>query len=84
MFPDRVGRVLFDGVQDPITHANLPSHLYWAHTVESVDETFQGFAQGCAMAGPYGCPVATDTSTGSGIVNWTRTLSEVRAFIDNY
>lgn len=29
------------------------------------------------MAGPYGCPISTSTSTGSGIVNWTRTLSEL-------
>ena len=83
VFPDRVGRIILDGVQDPVIHANRPSHLHWAHTVESVDEAFQGFAQGCAMAGPYGCSIATDTSTGPGIVDWTRTLVEVREIAVN-
>lgn len=64
-----------------MTHANQPSHLYWGHRVESVDETFQGFAQGCAMAGPSGCPLATNTSTGSGIIDWTTQLLGVCAFL---
>ncbi|KAF9648255.1 hypothetical protein BDM02DRAFT_3115743 [Thelephora ganbajun] len=74
MFPNRVGRIILDGMEDPVTHASKPSHLYWGHRVESVDETFQGFAQGCALAGPHGCPLATSTSTGSGIVEWTKSL----------
>lgn len=69
-----------DGVEDPITHANQPSHLYWGHRVESVDETFQGFVQGCAMAGPRGCAVATSTSTAQGLLDWTRDLLGVCAF----
>jgi hypothetical protein len=63
-----------------VTHANQPSHLYWGHRVESVDETFQGFTQGCALAGPHGCPLATSTSTSSGILDWTIQLLEVCAF----
>ena len=77
MFPDRVGRVIMDGVEDPISHASIPSHFAWAHTVESVDAVFEGFAQDCALAGPSGCPISTDTSTGPGIVEWTRDLVEV-------
>ena len=79
MFPTRVGRVILDGMEDPVTHASKPSHLYWAHRVESVDETYQGFAQGCALAGTYGCPIATDTATGPGIIDWTKDLLAVRA-----
>ena len=66
-----------DGMQDPLTHASEPTHLYWARLLESVDETFQGFAQGCALAGPYGCPLATNTSTGPGIIEWTKDLLAV-------
>lgn len=70
-----------DGVEDPLTHASKPSDLYWGHRVESVDETFQGFTQGCALAGSYGCPLATDTSTGSGIIEWTKNLLAVRTSV---
>ena len=66
-----------DGMEDPVTHASKPSHLYWARRVESVDETFQGFAQGCALAHSHGCPLATDTSTGPGIIEWTKSLLRV-------
>ena len=81
VFPDRVGRVILDGVEDPITHASKPSYLYWAHRVESVDETFQGFTQGCALAGSYGCPLATNSSTGPGIIEWTKSLLAVCTFV---
>ena len=77
MFPNRVGRVILDGVQDPLSHASIPSHFAWAHSVGSVDATFEGFAQDCALAGPSGCPISTNTSTGPGIVEWTRDLVEV-------
>ena len=77
MFPDRIGRVILDGVEDPLTHASEPSHLYWARRVESVDETFQGFAQGCALSGSYGCPISTNSSTGQGIIDWTINLLAV-------
>jgi len=83
VFPNRVGRIVLDGMEDPLTHASEPSHLYWARRVESVDETFQGFAQGCALAGPYGCPLATNTSTGPGIVEWTKDLLAVRLSVDH-
>jgi len=74
VYPTRVGRVVLDGMEDPVTHASKASHLYWAHRVESVDETYEGFAQGCALAGTYGCPIATDTATGPGIIEWTKEL----------
>ena len=77
VFPDRIGRVILDGVQDPVVHASMPSHLSWAHLTESIDETFQGFAHGCALAGPWGCPLATKTSTGPNIIEWTKNLLEV-------
>lgn len=81
MFPNRVGRVILDGVEDPLTHASEPSHLYWARRVESVDETFQGFTQGCALARSSGCRLATDTSTGPGIIEWTKNLLAVHMFV---
>jgi len=81
VFPNRVGKIVLDGMEDPLTHASEPSHLYWARRIESADEAFQGFAQGCALAGPYGCPLATNTSTGPGIIEWTKDLLVVRTFV---
>jgi len=81
VFPNRVGKVILDGMEDPLTHASEPSHLYWARRVESVDETFQEFARGCALAVPYGCFLATDTATGQSIIEWTQNLLAVRTFI---
>ena len=77
VFPDRVGRIILDGMQNPVIRTSVPSHLSWAHLIESTDETFQGFAYGCALAGPHGCPLATNTSTGPGIIEWTKDLLEV-------
>jgi hypothetical protein len=83
VFPNRVGRIILDGMVDPLTHASKPSHLSWAGRLESVDETFQGFAQGCALAGSYGCPLATNTSTGPGIIEWTKDLLAVCVSVDH-
>ncbi|KAG9118282.1 hypothetical protein FRC07_007277 [Ceratobasidium sp. 392] len=63
MFPERVGRVVIDGVIDPVYWANLPAHKFWAVSVESTDDTFTGFVQACAAAGPGSCVFATKNST---------------------
>ncbi|QRV81714.1 Abhydrolase domain-containing protein [Ceratobasidium sp. AG-Ba] len=53
MFPDRVGRVIIDGVVDP----------FWAVSIESTDEAYNGFLQACIAAGPGSCALATKNST---------------------
>ncbi|KAG9122808.1 hypothetical protein FRC07_000644 [Ceratobasidium sp. 392] len=63
MFPDRVGRVIIDGVVDPVYWANRPPHEFWARTTESADEALDGFAQACALAGPNNCAIASQNST---------------------
>ncbi|CAE6461451.1 unnamed protein product [Rhizoctonia solani] len=62
MFPDRVGRVVLDGVVDPERWANNPSYQKWAVKPESTDEAFTGFVTACAAAGPSGCALATEGS----------------------
>ncbi|KAH7341643.1 TAP-like protein-domain-containing protein [Rhizoctonia solani] len=62
MFPDRVGRVVLDGVVDPERWANNPSYQKWAVKPESTDEAFTGFVTACAAAGPSGCALATKDS----------------------
>ncbi|KEP51999.1 putative hydrolase [Rhizoctonia solani 123E] len=62
MFPERVGRVVLDGVVDPVYWANLPPHKLWGVGLESTDEAFNGFVTACAAAGPSGCALATKDS----------------------
>ncbi|KAG9105175.1 hypothetical protein FRC07_009539 [Ceratobasidium sp. 392] len=74
MFPDRVGRVVLDGVVDPVYWANKPAHEMWGIMPESTDEAFTGFVSACAAAGPTGCAIATENSTADSIRQWTRDL----------
>ncbi|KAG8717827.1 hypothetical protein FRC08_006556 [Ceratobasidium sp. 394] len=53
MLPDRVGRVVLDGVSDPLYWANKPPHE--AVNVESTDEALTGFVSACVAAGPGNC-----------------------------
>ncbi|CAE6457439.1 unnamed protein product [Rhizoctonia solani] len=62
MFPERVGRVVLDGVVDPELWANKPSHQKWAIEPESADQAFNGFLQECAAAGSPRCAIASSDS----------------------
>ncbi|CAE6465868.1 unnamed protein product [Rhizoctonia solani] len=62
MFPERVGRVVLDGVVDPERWANNPSYRKWDVKPESTDEAFTGFVTACAAAGPSGCAIASKDS----------------------
>ncbi|KAH7344213.1 Alpha/Beta hydrolase protein [Rhizoctonia solani] len=67
MFPDRVGRVVLDGVVDPVVWANKPTHEMLWIIPESTDEAFTGFCDACAAAGPSGCALAAKGDTGASI-----------------
>ncbi|KAG8707348.1 hypothetical protein FRC09_001879 [Ceratobasidium sp. 395] len=58
MFPEYVGRVILDGVVDPVFWANKPAHEIWAINVESTDKGLAGFIGACDKAGPKGCAFA--------------------------
>ncbi|KAI0709118.1 hypothetical protein C8Q76DRAFT_742305 [Earliella scabrosa] len=62
MFPDRVGRVVVDGVLDPVSFATLelPSGDWATQQYESADANYKGFITGCALAGPEGCAIASE------------------------
>ncbi|CAE6451043.1 unnamed protein product [Rhizoctonia solani] len=74
MFPDRVGRIVIDGVVDPVNWANRPAHEHMEVSLESSDEAFDGFAAACAQAGPSKCAIAAQNSTTASISQWTRDL----------
>ncbi|RPD70243.1 hypothetical protein L226DRAFT_514780 [Lentinus tigrinus ALCF2SS1-7] len=61
MFPERVGRVLLDGVLDPVFYATQELATHWAsHQLVSADTIYKGLITGCALAGPAGCAVASE------------------------
>ncbi|CAE6465220.1 unnamed protein product [Rhizoctonia solani] len=74
MFPDRVGRVVLDGVVDPEYWANRPAHEMWRIKPESTDEAFTGFASACAAAGPSGCALAAKGATPDSIRQLVRNM----------
>ncbi|KAG8702411.1 hypothetical protein FRC09_004743 [Ceratobasidium sp. 395] len=81
MFPNRVGRVVLDGVVDPIYWANRPPHeascVIWAINVESADEALTGFIQTCAIAGPGNCAIAVSGSTPVSLREWVQQLIDL-------
>ncbi|CAE6342436.1 unnamed protein product [Rhizoctonia solani] len=77
MFPDRVGRVVLDGVVDPKDWANRPAHQWLGNAVLSSDDTFDAFAEECARAGPSECVIAGENATAASIRQWTYDLMDV-------
>ncbi|RPD53038.1 alpha/beta-hydrolase [Lentinus tigrinus ALCF2SS1-6] len=59
MFPDRVGRVILDGVVDATRVATTQSYKLWRDQVSSAEDVYSAFANACAMAGPTGCNLTT-------------------------
>nr|VWP01715.1 Guanine nucleotide-binding protein alpha-4 subunit [Ganoderma boninense] len=59
MFPDRVGRVVLDGVIDPQFFGSVQLSLGWQHQLQDADDIYYGLVTGCALAGPAGCALST-------------------------
>ncbi|CAE6498743.1 unnamed protein product [Rhizoctonia solani] len=74
MFPQRVGRVVFDGVVNPWDWATKPSFQIGYEALNSSDATFNGFASSCAAAGPSKCAIAQQGSTVDSIRDWVFNL----------
>ncbi|KAF8959156.1 hypothetical protein BDZ97DRAFT_1667553 [Flammula alnicola] len=62
MFPERVGYIVIDGIVDPVSWANEPTHE-WAHNwLSSAEAAYEYFLKDCAQAGPSLCPLAKEKS----------------------
>ncbi|KAI0779308.1 alpha/beta-hydrolase [Fomes fomentarius] len=71
MFPERVGRVILDGVLDSTNVATKQSYLLWRDQVSSSEDVYSAFANACAAAGPSGCKLAPfDGASGEDVVNY--------------
>ncbi|KAI0807370.1 TAP-like protein-domain-containing protein [Fomes fomentarius] len=61
MFPERVGRVIIDGIINPQTFATQETSTVWdAQQYESSDAVYKGFITGCALTGPQNCAAASE------------------------
>ncbi|CAE6378531.1 unnamed protein product [Rhizoctonia solani] len=70
MFPERVGRVIIDGVVNPWDWAvNQPLQIVY-NSLNSTDANFNAFATHCADAGPSKCAISQQNSTAESIRNW--------------
>ncbi|KAL1745844.1 Alpha/Beta hydrolase protein [Schizophyllum fasciatum] len=69
MFPDRVGRVVIDGVVDPQLYAGSPGYETITASIESRDAAFTGFAKECAKAGKRCALRLKETDTGDDIID---------------
>ncbi|KAF8314514.1 alpha/beta-hydrolase [Clavulina sp. PMI_390] len=63
MFPDRVGRVLIDGVVEPESWANEAEYLWGPRDYQDAEKAFGDFATGCIQAGPERCALASYATT---------------------
>ncbi|KAG9124219.1 hypothetical protein FRC07_012368 [Ceratobasidium sp. 392] len=57
-YPERVGRVVLDGVLDPIHYGHRPAHEIWPINIMGADQALDGFVSECAFAGPEKCVFA--------------------------
>ncbi|KAF9009838.1 alpha/beta-hydrolase [Hymenopellis radicata] len=77
MFPERVGRIIIDGVMSLKHYALEQPYLQWARHVESADEALQAYAVACELAGPEGCILADDSLTDGDILRWIQDLTNL-------
>ncbi|KAI0762144.1 alpha/beta-hydrolase [Trametes elegans] len=74
----RVGAVILDGVEDATSVATKQSYLLWRTQVSSAEDSYNAFANACALAGPEECAlVRSANATGADVVNYISKAIEV-------
>ncbi|KAG8933401.1 hypothetical protein FRC02_011936 [Tulasnella sp. 418] len=74
LFPNRVGRVVLDGVVDTTIYSQKPPYQIYADLVQDAEIALQAFYDACAVAGPDLCAIAKPNSTGATIRQWANDL----------
>ncbi|GAB1518887.1 hypothetical protein RhiTH_001952 [Rhizoctonia solani] len=77
MFPDRVGRVVIDGVADPISWTTKHSYEWMDGWLNQTEADYDWFLRACIQAGPTKCALATGDNTVEGL------KAEIQAFLDH-
>ncbi|KAF8579924.1 hypothetical protein K439DRAFT_1620181 [Ramaria rubella] len=57
-FPNRVGRVIIDGIVDPVAWSTVPSFKWYKSWLGDAEEAYRMFLKGCSEAGPSVCALA--------------------------
>ncbi|KAJ8494816.1 hypothetical protein ONZ51_g2084 [Trametes cubensis] len=63
MFPERVGRVVLDGVVDPTFLATEETSSFFPKQLVDADKVYDALVTACALSGPEGCAAATQGQT---------------------
>ncbi|KAF7297243.1 hypothetical protein MIND_00957400 [Mycena indigotica] len=58
MLPERAGRVVIDGIVDPVRWSNEPMYKWPLWLLASTEKTYRFFLETCAEAGPTRCPIS--------------------------
>ncbi|KAF8579923.1 alpha/beta-hydrolase [Ramaria rubella] len=58
MFPDRVGRVVIDGIADAVLWSSTPSFKWYRQWLGYTEKAYGIFLDECSKAGPRFCPLA--------------------------
>ncbi|KAI0791570.1 TAP-like protein-domain-containing protein [Irpex lacteus] len=58
MLPDRVGRVVIDGVADAVAWSSQPSYTWYRQWLSSTDDAYKIFVDRCSAVGPERCALA--------------------------
>ncbi|KAI0673269.1 alpha/beta-hydrolase [Trametes maxima] len=77
MFPERVGRVVIDGVIDPTFLANEETPFVWPRLISDADKVYEGFVSGCSLAGPEGCPIASQGDSAADVNDTIQALLQL-------
>ncbi|KAF8747654.1 MEROPS serine peptidase family S33, partial [Rhizoctonia solani] len=73
LFPERVGRVILEGVVDPEYWANKPPHMSWSVTATHMDETLGKFATAC-IERPKSCEFGKGVKTQAELLSKLKNL----------
>ncbi|KAF9264971.1 hypothetical protein L218DRAFT_176456 [Marasmius fiardii PR-910] len=58
LFPERIGRVVMDGVVNPIFLSKEPTYKWPGNWLADSEKTYDIFLKDCSNAGPTRCPLA--------------------------
>ncbi|KAF8309550.1 hypothetical protein DL93DRAFT_2170251 [Clavulina sp. PMI_390] len=75
MFPDRVGKVIIDGVVNPIPWTTQPDLNLWPGQIIDTHLVFDEFTSSCAAAGPL-CAIAGANATQAGVASFIQKVMD--------
>ncbi|KAK1220806.1 hypothetical protein PQX77_016377 [Marasmius sp. AFHP31] len=58
LFPDRIGKVVIDGVVNPVVLTQEPTYKWPINWVSDSEKTYERFLNDCSRAGPTRCPLS--------------------------